>query len=109
MFLLSSSLMPGAFQNSLVSSGYISQTTSQSAFFSASMFFLELGPIATPFIPKANKPLTDPVYMRSHKSAHEYLRSILGRYWKPKSFSFLAASPYIVLRNDAMNFGVLDQ
>ena len=63
--------MPGDIQNSLVSSGKISPTTSQSAFLSAAMFFCESGPMATPFMPKANMPLTPPLYMSSQMWVHE--------------------------------------
>ena len=49
----------------------MSQTTSQSAFLSASMFFCEFGPIATPFMPKANRPLIVPAYMSSQISVQE--------------------------------------
>ena len=43
------------------------------------MFLLELGPMATPFMPQAIRPLTLRLYMLSQISPHEYLAAILGR------------------------------
>src|SRR5437899_626424 len=94
---------PGARQNSELVVGRGSMTTSHFMLDSACRTWFESGPMLVAVIPERISPSILPLSAWSKMEIQDAFPAGLGRKWKPKSFSFVAWSPYQVFSRLTMN------
>ena len=95
-------------QKVAVSVSQLSFTTSHSSLARPLRSTLALSEVAG-FWPTQRSPFTRPSFMATNIGRCEWSPMILGCQSYPKSLSVVAAAPYIDLRYETMNFGVLAQ